>query len=133
MKKIIIFLSSFLFIFLSSSTRISAEITNPVVGKLGFDSGKATSGSTTLSYFVTLWRTIITVGGILVLLYFLWGSIDWITSGGDSGKVTSARNKIVQAVIGMILLAFSFVIVGFISQLAFGGELDLLNLTFPTP
>ncbi|MGD9129405.1 MAG: hypothetical protein PVJ09_02885 [Candidatus Woesebacteria bacterium] len=44
---------------------------------------------------------------ILVLLYLIWGAIEWITSGGDSGKVQKARDKIIQAIIGLLVLSAS--------------------------
>ena len=50
---------------------------------------------------------IMTIGTILVLVYLLWGSIEWITSGGDKGKVETARTKITNAVIGLIVLGAS--------------------------
>lgn len=64
---------------------------------------------------------------------FLWGAIEWITAGGDSGKVGKARDKITQAIIGLVILVGSFVIIGFIGRVFFGGDFDLLNLTIPTP
>ena len=45
------------------------------------------------------------VAAILVLLYLIWGAFEWITSGGDKSKVEGARNKITQALIGIIVLA----------------------------
>ena len=53
---------------------------------------------------------VIVIGALLVLLYLIWGGIDWITSGGDSGKTEKARNKITAAVIGLIILAASYAI-----------------------
>ena len=50
---------------------------------------------------------IMVIGALLVLLYLIWGGIEWITSGGDKGKVENARNKITQAIIGLIVLAAS--------------------------
>lgn len=110
----------------------SGGITNPAVGALGDNPDLAMSGSITLTYFILIWKTIINLGGLLLILYFIWGAVDWITSGGDSGKIASARNKIIQAVIGMILLAFSFVIIGFIGFLLFGDEFNIMDLTFLT-
>jgi len=113
-----------------------AQITNPAIGDLGQYEGApgdAAVGQSFLDYFLTLWQTIITIGGLAVLLYFLWGAIEWITAGGDKGKIESARNRIVQAIIGMILLASSYVIINAVNILFFGGVegFDLLNLTFP--
>jgi hypothetical protein len=48
---------------------------------------------------------IMAVAAILTFLYLLWGAVEWITSGGDKSKVESARNKITQAILGLIVLA----------------------------
>lgn len=120
-------------IYLFSASQAFAAITNPVIGKLGDDAAKASSGVTFMTYFVSLWRAMMSIGSIMVLVYFAWGAIDWITSGGDKGKVDTARNKITNALIGIIILVSSFTIVGFISNLVFGSDFNLLKLTFPNP
>lgn len=48
--------------------------------------------------------------GLLTFAYMLWGALDWILSQGDQGKVESARKKITQAVIGLVLLASTLAI-----------------------
>lgn len=109
-----------------------AQIKNPVLSKdLGDNYEVARAGGTFLTYFVYLWRAIISVGGLAVLIYFLWGALDWITAGGDQSKIGKARDKITQSIIGLILLVGSFFIIGFISRVFFGGNFDLLRLTFP--
>ncbi len=108
-------------------------IKNPAVGSLGNNIPAAQSGATFLGYFVTLWQAVITIGGLIVLIYFVWGAIEWITAGGDSAKVQKARDKLTQSVIGLIVLVATFTLVGFISQLFFGDDFDLLNLPIPTP
>lgn len=77
----------------------------------------------------TLWQTIILVGGLAFLLYFLQGGLNWITAGGDKGKVEDARNKITQGLIGLAVLAASYVIIKFI-ETALG--MELLNISWPT-
>lgn len=52
-----------------------------------------------------LFSAIMLVAVLLVLGFFLWGAIEWITSGGDKSKVEGARNKITNAAIGLIVLA----------------------------
>lgn len=47
---------------------------------------------------------------ILVLMYMIWGAIEWIQSGGDKDKVKGARGKIVNALIGLAILALSFLV-----------------------
>lgn len=115
-------------------------IINPVIGNLGGqDKGgvggiaEAESGGTFVRFFIIIWRALYTVGGLIVIIMFLWGAISWITGGGDAGKVQKARDQITQAVIGLIILVGSFVIIAYISQVAFGDQFDILNLTLPTP
>lgn len=110
----------------------STGITNPAIGALGDDPEAAANGQTFLSYFITIWRGVITVGGIVVIIYFIWAGVDWITAG-DASKTQKARDKMTQAVIGLILLVGSFVIISFIGQLFFGDEFDILNPSIPAP
>lgn len=58
------------------------------------------------------------LGGLAVLIFFVWGAFDWITSGGDKEKVSSARKKMTNAIIGLILLALSYFIVGLAGEIA---------------
>lgn len=43
------------------------------------------------------------VAALLLLLYLLWGAIEWITSGGDKGKLEKARQKMTSAVMGVLV------------------------------
>lgn len=65
----------------------------------------------------TLVNAAILVGALLLLLYLLWGAIQWLTSSGDKGNVEGARNKIVQALIGFALLVFAYTIYIFVLNL----------------
>ena len=42
------------------------------------------------------------------------GGLRYITSGGDSGNVTGAKNTILYAVVGLIVVALAQVIVRFV-------------------
>src|SRR5574340_4177 len=48
---------------------------------------------------------VMVISALLVLLYLIWGAFDWITSGGDKGKIEAARKKIVAAIVGLIIIA----------------------------
>jgi type IV secretory pathway VirB2 component (pilin) len=62
--------------------------------------------------------------GILNTVYFWAGAIaviviiiagfQFVTSGGDEQAVNSARYRILGAVVGLVVIAFAFVITGFI-------------------
>lgn len=56
-------------------------------------------------FFGSMMRAAMTVATVLVFAFLIWGAIEWITSAGDKGKMESARNKISNAIIGLIVLA----------------------------
>lgn len=61
----------------------------------------ATSGG----YFSSILSGVMVVGALIVFFYLIWGAIEWITAGGDQGKIQKARDKITQSVIGLIVLS----------------------------
>lgn len=56
------------------------------------------------------------IGGLAVLVFIVWGAIDWITSEGDKEKISAARKKITNSLIGLALLALSFFIITLAGQ-----------------
>lgn len=54
---------------------------------------------------------------VLVLFFLVMGAFNWITSGGDKEKIKSARGTILHALIGLAILALSFVIMNVASQI----------------
>lgn len=71
---------------------------------------------------------IIVVAFILALFFIVLGGIQWITSGGDKAKVDAARNHIIAAVIGLIVIALSFVIINVVLSALGLGSLNNLRL-----
>lgn len=119
---------------LSATSGIAhAAITNPAVGLMGSDATAAANGSLFVGYALVLWNALISIGALAVLVYFLWGAFEWITSAGDSGKMEGARNKMLHAFIGLLLLISAYTIIGFLSTLFFGTNFNILIPTFFTP
>lgn len=52
--------------------------------------------------------------GIVAVVMIIWGGLKYITSGGDSGNVTGAKNTILYAIIGLIIVALAQFIVRFV-------------------
>jgi hypothetical protein len=52
--------------------------------------------------------------GIIAVVMVIVGGFQYVTSGGDSGKVTSAKNTIMYALIGLVIVAMAQVIVQFV-------------------
>jgi Type IV secretion system pilin len=59
------------------------------------------------------------VGGLFALVYLLWGSFDWIVSGGDQAKVDAARKKIQAALVGSIVIVASLSLIVTLEKLVF--------------
>jgi hypothetical protein len=136
MKKQSIFkiLTSSLLGFFLSARRVQAELTNPAVeGNFGSGSDEAASGSTFAQYLVFFWNALISIGAVFVLIYFIWGALGWITSSGDKGKLESARDRITQAIIGLIILVGSYAIIGFVGEIFFGDTFSILQINVPEP
>lgn len=54
------------------------------------------------------------IAAILALVYLIWGGINWITSSGDSEAVGNARNKIIAAIIGLVVVILSYFVLNFV-------------------
>ena len=57
---------------------------------------------------------ILFIVGILSVIMLIYGGLRYVISGGDSKKVTDAKNTIMYAIIGLIISILSFAIVNFI-------------------
>jgi hypothetical protein len=68
------------------------------------------------------------VGGIGVIIFFVWGAVDWILAGGDKEKISGARKKMTNAIIGLILLSLSFAIIRTVGAIAGFDPLGNLQL-----
>ncbi len=57
------------------------------------------------------------VGSLIFVIYFIIASVEWITAGGDSGKIEKARTKMLHGVLGLIILVASYAILGLIGTI----------------
>ena len=58
--------------------------------------------------------TILYIVGIIAVIMLIWGGIRYVVSGGDSKKVTDAKNTILYAIIGLIISFLAYAIVRFV-------------------
>ncbi len=63
-----------------------------------------------------LLRIFLLWAGIIAFLFVLWGGFMYLTAGGDSAKTGAALKTITNAVIGIIIIALSYVLVLFVIQ-----------------
>lgn len=110
-------------------TRSLAQIVNPVLpGSLG--SGGNEAGPPALGAIISsLIGVILIMAFVTTLLYMLLGGFDWVTSGGDKTKLQSARDKITNALIGLVVVGASWAVMMIVGNFL---GLDFPNLPIPT-
>ena len=71
--------------------------------------------------FTKITNTVLYAVGIISVVMLILGGLRYVISGGDSKKVTDAKNTIMYALIGLIISILAYAIVNFVIN-AVGGE-----------
>jgi hypothetical protein len=66
-----------------------------------------------------------TLAAVFFLINFFLGAFNWITAGGDQSKIQQARDKMVNGVIGLVVIVAAYGIVGIIGSVV---GIDILNI-----
>lgn len=66
------------------------------------------------SIFTTVVNVLLFIIGALSVIMLIWGGIRYTTSGGSSSAVTSAKNTIMYAIIGLVVAFLAFAIVNWV-------------------
>ena len=64
--------------------------------------------------FKQVTNTILYIVGIIAVVMLIIGGIKYVISGGDSKKVTDAKNTVLYAIIGLVVAFLAFAIVNFV-------------------
>ena len=64
--------------------------------------------------FQTITNVLLFIIGAISVIMLIIGGIRYVVSGGDSGAVTSAKNTILYAVIGIIVALLAYALVKFV-------------------
>lgn len=105
------------------------QIVNPVVTGIG-SGGNALSGIHIATLIGTFIKTMVIIGGLGFILYFILGAVKWITSGGDKGKLEEAKQEILNAITGLVVLLAFYAVSAFLNDVL---HINLLNIIWPTP
>ena len=70
----------------------------------GDTAGGAERIQTIVTTIVNIFSIIV---GIVAVVMIIYGGFKYITSGGDSGKITSAKSTVVYALIGLVIAALA--------------------------
>lgn len=66
---------------------------------------------------------IISIAGIAVFIMLVWGGFEWMTSAGSPARITSAKDRMTSALLGLLIILSSVLILQVINP-----ELTFLNL-----
>lgn len=111
---------------------VFAQITNPAVGDWGNVADSCEAAPLFVEYFVLLWKAVIGIGGIIVLVMFVYAALQWVTAGGEADKLAKARGRMIHSAVGLLLLVTSFSIISFVSLVFFEESFDILSFSLPT-
>ena len=110
-------------------------IRNPVI--TGF-AGKTAADAPTLlaKLFSSLIGLLITVATIWAFVQLLLAGFNWISSGGDKGKIETAQHKITNAILGLFIVFAAWgiflMILQFLGMSPLGGDTGKIELKIPT-
>lgn len=104
------------------------EISRPQVNT---PTGLQNVGYSTLGDFIQKTLSLAFIVAVIVVLFMLiWGAFEWITSGGDKEAVGKARGRIINALIGLAVLAVAFALFQVAGQFL---GFDIRNFIVPEP
>lgn len=100
-------------------------------GVAKFDTGED-GGIGVLNFFSALLQVATVIAGLYVLLNFILAGYEYITSQGDTGAHAKVRQNITNSVIGLVIIAISYMLVALLGLILFGSADYFLNpdLTF---
>lgn len=78
--------------------------------------------------FTQITNTVLYIVGIISVIMLIYGGLRYVISGGDSKKVTDAKNTILYAIIGLIVSILAFAIVNFVINAITGTTNNAANL-----
>jgi len=64
--------------------------------------------------FTQITNTALFLVGVISIVMLIWGGLRYVISGGDSKKVTDAKNTVLYAIIGLIVALLAYAIVNFV-------------------
>lgn len=78
--------------------------------------------------FNNLIRAALIFVGVVALFFFMLSGFNFVTSGGDPKKIQGAKQTLTFAIVGLLIVLFSFAIIFFIGYVT-GTEKCIANFT----
>ena len=101
-----------IFLFDSSSSVSALSILDGVNAAHGTGTPTALFGAGGI--ITTIANVLLFIAGALAVIMIIYGGLRYTTSAGNSASVTSAKNTILYAIVGLIIALLAFAIVNFV-------------------
>ena len=115
MKKLLIALFFAVGLICSLHSPVRADNASAEAACQGLPGGCTANPGTTVqnnvNFVIDLFSWIVGIASIFMIIF---GGFKFVTSGGDSGRISSARNTVLYAVIGLAVVAIAQIIVVFV-------------------
>lgn len=96
------------------------------IGPLGLEGKNATEGQWVFVQVISNIIGFLTAVAIIWFVFqFILGAMSWISAGGDAKAVESAKAKLSNAVLGIVVILIALILIGVIGALL---KVDILNL-----
>ncbi len=88
--------------------------------KTGFQNGVDKSGGTSAvgveTYIQNIVNLLLFIAGIIAVIVIVVAGLRYVTSNGDSGATSKARNEIIYALVGLAVAIMAYSLVNFILE-----------------
>lgn len=105
-----------------------------IIGEVTCPYGGYSCGAPGLIVFVSnLIKLITAIGGLLLFLNLVLAGLKYIMSGSDPKAIQEAGSNITNSILGLVIIAASFIIIAILSLVFFGNPTYILNPTISGP
>lgn len=117
-------------------TGVDGKCTSDQVGPFmaGVSVGCGNRGDCTLvdieTVIANIGNWILGIVGSLVLLFYIWGGIQFLTSAGDSGRVKAGKESLKKATLGLVIVFIAFIAINTLKDTLLTGSVGGTGGTF---
>lgn len=105
---------------------LAETVCNSPTIKLEVGVGSASSVKGMANYIVIMYEFIISIIGVLSAIMIMYAGIMWAAANGNSEKIGNAKQRLVNAIVGLVIALASFLILYTINP-------NLINISEPCP
>lgn len=112
---------------------VALQILGKVEKTPGLDKFGGVSDGGLVNLLNVVFKLLIVIAGLFSLLQLIFAGYGFISAGGDSKSVEAAWSKIWQSIVGLTVVAGSFVLAAIFGYLIYGDASAILRPAIYTP